>query len=61
VGVSDSRAYAGSAQNIENENVHGGSNIGFEQENSKTFDEADPENAKDFNKAYRKVSRKCAT
>jgi hypothetical protein len=35
--------------------VRGGSGIGYGEENSK-INEVDPENAKDFHKAYRKVS-----
>jgi hypothetical protein len=48
-----------SSPNINNnndiDNVRGGSGIGYGEENSK-FNEIDPENAKDFHKAYRKVS-----
>jgi hypothetical protein len=35
--------------------VRGGSGIGYNEENSKVMD-VDPENAKDFHRAYRKVS-----
>jgi hypothetical protein len=47
----------GSSPNINDpDNLRGGgSGIGYAEENSKIMD-MDPENAKDFNKAYRKVS-----
>jgi hypothetical protein len=48
----------GSSPNINNnhdlDNLRGGSGIGYEEENSKIL-ERDPENAKDFHRAYRKV------
>ena len=58
--TSDSRLYAlGSSPNAPNnhdiDNVRGGgSGIGYGEENSKVLD-VDPENAKDFHRAYRKV------
>jgi hypothetical protein len=48
----------GSSPNINDpDNIRGsgGSGIAYVEENSKIMD-MDPENAKDFNKAYRKVS-----
>ena len=58
--TSDSRLYAlQSSPNVPNnhdiDNVRGGSGIGYGEENSKVLD-VDPENAKDFHRAYRKVS-----
>ena len=59
--TSDSRLYALQSSpnahhnNHDIDNVRGGSGIGYAEENSKIND-VDPENAKDFHRAYRKVS-----